>query len=188
MNRWLNELAAIGWPPLATLALFAIALAIYFSAVVPARSGYAALEERVELEREKARRIGKQATQPTVLSPQAELQRFRNFFPPLNEVNEWVDEIYAAARRERLSLQRGEYKLIPEREAGLVRYQIVLPLKGSYPQIRRFIAEVLEEVPAAAIDDVSIRREKIGDASVEARLRLNLYMRAEDSSGVAGRT
>ena len=187
MKRWLNELAAFGWPPLAALALFGIALAVYFSALVPARAGYSALEERVEFEQQKARRLGKQAQQAPALSPQAELARFKGFFPPLAQVNEWVDEIYAAARRERLSLQRGEYKLMPEKEGGLLRYQIVLPLKGSYPQIRRFIAEVLEEVPAAAIDDISIRREKIGDASVEARLRLNLYMRPEESKSDAGR-
>ena len=187
MKRWLNELAAFGWPPLATLALLAIALAVYFSAVVPARESQVELAERVDFEQQKARRIGRQTQQTPVLSPQAELAQFKSFFPPLAEVNKWVDEIYSAARRERLSLQRGEYKLMPDKEGGLVRYQIVLPLKGSYPQIRRFVAEVLEEIPAVAIDDISIRREKIGDASVEARLRLNLYMRSEESNGDGGR-
>ncbi len=69
-----------------------------------------------------------------------------------------------AAARQSISLEQGEYKLLGSRGERLAAYQINLPIKGSDLQIRNFVAEVLNEVPVAALEDVSFQRQAIGES------------------------
>ena len=66
-----------------------------------------------------------------------------------------------------------------ERAGELTRYQIVLPVHGDYVHVRRFLASVLRDVPYAALDGVSFERKKVSDATIEARVRLSLFMEQE---------
>jgi hypothetical protein len=56
----------------------------------------------------------------------------------------------------------------------------MLPVKGSYEQIRGFVAAVLNDVPAAALEDIGLRRDAIGARTLEARLKLTLFLRSEN--------
>ena len=49
-------------------------------------------------------------------------------------------------------------------------------IKGTYPQLRGFVAEVLEKVPAAGLEDVVIKREAIGVPTLDAQLRFVVYL------------
>jgi len=51
-----------------------------------------------------------------------------------------------------------------------------LPVQGSYAQIRGFVSAVLEQVPAAVLEEVSLKRDSVESARVEARIRLTLYL------------
>ena len=44
-------------------------------------------------------------------------------------------------------------------------------------QVRKFIADVLNEIPVAALEDVRIRRDTIGNDVVEAKIKFALYLR-----------
>jgi L-lactate dehydrogenase complex protein LldG len=46
------------------------------------------------------------------------------------------------------------------------------PVTGSYPQIRKFIASLLVDLPAISLDGVSFQRQKIGDPQVESQIKL----------------
>jgi hypothetical protein len=48
-------------------------------------------------------------------------------------------------------------------------------VKGSYPQIRGFISQVLADIPAIALDEVDFRRDGVGNAVLDVRLRLTLF-------------
>lgn len=170
-------LQEFGWPILLAAVLLSLNLVFYFSAMRPAEEKKAQLQQEAEFARDKARRVAKNGQRPVALTPAQELARFNGFFPPLGDAHKWIAEIYSAARGEKLSLERGDYKVLREANGTLARYQITLPVKGNYRQIRQFIAEVLEEIPPAAVDDVSVRRDKIGDNQVEARIKISLYMR-----------
>ena len=52
---------------------------------------------------------------------------------------------------------------------------IVLPVSGSYAQIRDFLARALAEVPALSLDQMTLRRESRNQAEVHAELRLTLH-------------
>jgi hypothetical protein len=49
-------------------------------------------------------------------------------------------------------------------------------LHGGYAQVRTFLEQVLTQIPAAALDEVTIRRESIGSRATETRVRLTLYL------------
>ncbi|MDB5863311.1 MAG: putative transrane protein [Betaproteobacteria bacterium] len=112
--------------------------------------------------------------------PGAQLATFYEFFPAVGSLPEWLLKIDAAAARQGVALDLGDYRLVQEKSSRLARYQIMLPIKGSYEQIRGFVAAVLNDVPAAALEDISLKRETIGAINLEARLKLTLYLRPEN--------
>jgi hypothetical protein len=51
----------------------------------------------------------------------------------------------------------------------------VLPVAGSYGQIRDFLKRSLAEIPIMSLDQISLKRAERSDA-VQAELRLTLHM------------
>jgi hypothetical protein len=43
-------------------------------------------------------------------------------------------------------------------------------------QIRQFIAEVLDRIPAVALDEFIVKRETIGDPRIDASIRFTLFL------------
>lgn len=186
-RRRAQALRFLGWPGAVAVTLLAANLAFYFSMTVPARDEVERLRISAEYAQAKKQRVARNqlATPPT---PASDLERFNAFFPPAHEAPKWIATVYAAARGEKLVLERGDYKGLRDVGVPLVRYQITLPVKGTYPQIRRFVAEILEEIPSASIDDISIKRDKIGSEAVDARIKISLYMRDGRNAAVADGT
>ena len=58
----------------------------------------------------------------------------------------------------------------------LERYEIVVPLAGSYTQMREFLKRALAEIPVLSLDQISLKRENRRDGTVQAELRLTLHM------------
>ena len=64
-------------------------------------------------------------------------------------------------------------------DARIVRYEIVLPVAGSYAQIRDFLKRSLAEIPVLSLDQVTLRRQEGGSSkgsAVNAEMRLTLHM------------
>jgi hypothetical protein len=78
-----------------------------------------------------------------------------------------------------LALNDGAYTVVREAHGRIVRYEVTLPVHGSYPQIRRFIAAVLARDGAAALLDVQFHRAKVADPTLDAVVRLAYFMRAQ---------
>ena len=57
------------------------------------------------------------------------------------------------------------------------RHQILLPVKGGYSEIRQFCEKTLRTLPFASLDDLSFKRETIGEAELESSLRFTLYLK-----------
>ena len=70
-------------------------------------------------------------------------------------------------------------------DAMIERYQVTLPLRGSYAQVRQFVAAVMNEMPVVSLDDLKFEKQQIGDSAIEAQIRLTLFLRVDDS-GKAG--
>ena len=79
-------------------------------------------------------------------------------------------------KKHKVELSRSDYRLMQEQDSKLARYEMVLPVHGSYPQIRAFIADVLETIPALALVDIALKREDIKSGKLDVRLSMNLYL------------
>jgi hypothetical protein len=111
------------------------------------------------------------------------LEAFYAALGPRRYAEQQVRTLFALAAKNGLSLSQGEYKTGYDRNARLSTYQVNLPVKGSYGAIWRFALGALRAIPFASLDDISFRRETIGDPAVEARLRLTLYLKDAPGGG-----
>ena len=57
----------------------------------------------------------------------------------------------------------------------LERYEIVVPLTGSYTQMRDFLKRSLAEIPVLSLDQITLKRESRREGTVQAELRLTLH-------------
>lgn len=170
-----ENIRALGWPGLVGAAALLASLAFALGGTLPASQERDAVRQRaaqaVALEARAAR--GEQVVPPTADGLRTALYRD---FPQQAEVTRWIERIYAAAAAERLSLAHGEYVLSAVADTRLQRYQITLPVRADYGQIRRFLAAAQAAVPRLQLDELSLQRQEIGDAQVDARIRLSLYL------------
>jgi len=88
-----------------------------------------------------------------------------------------VRTLFDLASKSGLVLRQGEYKAGFDRNAHVYTYQVNLPVKGTYQAIWQFAMAALRAIPFASLDEITFHRDAIGDATVEARLRLTLYLR-----------
>lgn len=176
----LNRLAAaesvrmLGTPGVIGIALLVFSLTYALSALLPAREDIEARRQQAAGEQT---RVEREKSGVADASPAGQLRAFYGFLPAQPAATEWLDKIYAAADKEKVALPRGEYSLVMDPESGVARYRILLPVKGSYSQIRSFVAGALESVPSLALDDINFERQKIGDGVVDAKVRLTLYLK-----------
>lgn len=110
------------------------------------------------------------------MSSDQALQVFYDFFPRIDSSPFWIRELTGLAQKQGVELTSSEYRLINESDARLARYEMILPVKGSYPQIRAFIADALETIPAIAISAIAIKRESTTADKLDVRLEINLYL------------
>lgn len=93
-----------------------------------------------------------------------------------DRVEQYVQQVFATARATGIHLGEGEYRWMHEAHAETDRYQMRLPVKGRYAEIRVFCEQVLAELPFASLDDFSLKRDNIGEAEVEAQLQFSFHL------------
>jgi len=164
----------LGWLGGSGLALLAAAAVFYFSTLRPAQEDLAVLQGR--LDRIESRDRGDAARRSS--AEPSRMEQFMEFFPPLDTAPRWLKSVYSIAERERLELLKGTYRVSEDPALMLAHYTISLPVRGSYLQVRRFIAAALNEVPIASLEGVVFQRDKVSDGAVEANVTLTLHLRA----------
>lgn len=155
--------------------LIAFVPGYYWSVVRPLQLDVASATAELAVAKERGVVVDTRTTQ--VASREDRIRAFHRFFPMRKEIPGWIAKIYAAADAEKLPLPRGEYRWAPIKGEASPELRITLPLKGSYAQIRRFIARVLSEVPVLSLDEVSFQRQAAGDAQLEAQTTFTLFVR-----------
>lgn len=93
-----------------------------------------------------------------------------------SQVERQLATLFALAERHDVAWRRGDYKESYDATAGVYQYRLDLPLKGTDAAIWRFCAAAMLDMPYASLDEISFRRETIGDEAVEARVRLTLFL------------
>jgi Tfp pilus assembly protein PilO len=180
MNLHLQSLreavGPLGGAGIGGVALLALALALHVARVAPLEREMAALQAEAGSLQSRLR-SGKALNARADESSAEQLAAFYAYFPPAAAAPELLGKIHAAAAANGIVLRSGEYKLERNSDQRLARYQVTLPIAGSYAQVRRFVSTVLADVPAASVDEIQMRRETIAATTLEVRVRLSIYLR-----------
>jgi hypothetical protein len=174
--RWqVGRLGVIGKIGLGLLVVSSI---YFFSVVVPQESDLRKLKERAETLQTQAlsKQTSGDAESGVKMSGDQALQAFYDFFPRVDSSPFWIRELVRIAQKHGVELSSSEYRLVNDNDARLARYEMILPVKGKYSQVRAFMATALEAVPAMAISAIAIKRENVTSEKLEVRLEVNLYL------------
>jgi hypothetical protein len=49
-------------------------------------------------------------------------------------------------------------------------------VRGSYLQLRGFLAAVREQLPALVLEDIDLQRKQIAETQLDGRIRMALYL------------
>ena len=111
-------------------------------------------------------------------SPVSTLAAFYAFFPAPEDLPQVLDRIYGAAKRHSLVLERGEYRVTKGVVGAMLQYRVVFPVRGTYPQVRKFVDAALGDVPALSLESVHFERQKIAEGALDAKVTLIVHMGA----------
>jgi len=170
--RPLDRLTArLGVPGIIGIGMLFFAAMYFVSAGLPARDRAVELRQEIRT----AERLGRpEASRGGDL--ESDLATFYTFFAASRSVPAALQKVDAAVSSSGLAFEAAQYRLSREGGLRLARYEVTLPLRGTYGQVRSFVAALLDEMPQAAIDDVVIKRESADATVIEARLRLSIYL------------
>ena len=168
----LFQFARLGWPGALGAALLLAALAVDLLVNAP-------LEENLATRQATAAR--------RALLPQAAERMRKPLALPRERAETALPRLFAAARHHGLQLDEGRYAETGSTgETGNTgeiakagekrRLRIDLPVNGTYPALRAFLAEVLDENPALLLESLELTRDDIASTELEARLRFVLNL------------
>ena len=69
---------------------------------------------------------------------------------------------------------------MPARDGVAARYRMSFPVTASYPKLREFMDRTLLALPAVAVEGLRVERKNVGDDTVDAELKLAVYVRSEE--------
>jgi len=159
---------ALGGLGLAGLVLLAAAALFHFALLGPLQARSAALQERVA-------RQAPSAAAGAAASTSDQVAAVYGFLKRDEQTTDWLAKLHAIGKATGVQLKSASYRTQPA-EGRIARYEIVLPLSGSYPQIRDFLRRSSSEVPIMSIDQLTLKREDRNAPALQAELRLTLHM------------
>ena len=105
------------------------------------------------------------------------LAEFYDYLAKPEQTTDWLAKLYAIGQATGVQLASATYA--SEQAGRIERYQIVLPVSGSYAQMREFLDRSLAEIPVLSLDQMTLKRESRRDGAVQAELKMTLHMLAE---------
>ncbi|WP_342617521.1 hypothetical protein [Rhodoferax sp. GW822-FHT02A01] len=167
------QLQRHGWPAAAGLFVLLAALALQLLWVDSLHARNAELHQELSAQRQA------QAQKPQASEARAQAQAA--FFATLPDATEAVEAIAVlnqAAARNKVSLVTAEYRVTRLGTGPLLRYQISVPLRADYVHLHAWLAQVMNALPHAALDEVSLRRDDVGQDLLDAHVRFTVFLRA----------
>jgi Tfp pilus assembly protein PilO len=165
LARLWSSLDAMG---LAALVLLAAAGAFQFLVVQP-------LEARSELARENAARQVRKAEPAQNGGAADKVAAVYHFLQKDEETTDWLAKLHGIGLATGVQLKSASYRT-ESTEGRIQRYEMVLPVSGTYVHLRDFLQRSLAEIPVMSVDQLTLKRENRNDGVVQAELRLTLHI------------
>jgi hypothetical protein len=164
LYRLRDELGAMG---VAALTLF-VAAGIFMTLVLqPLKQKNRVLAAKAEMIDNRAAPAGNSSEK---------LAAVYDYLRKPEQTTDWLAKLYAIGRATGVELAQASYKTQGAPSGKLERYEIVVPLSGSYTQMREFLNRALAEIPVLSLDQISLKRESRREGALQAELRLTLHM------------
>ena len=155
----------IGFAGIAAIGLLAAALLFSNFVVRP-------LESRNSLLVETSARHGRKADAGV---PGEKVAAVYAYLQKEEGTTDWLAKLHGIGAATGLQLRSASYKTLPA-EGRIVRYEMVLPVAGSYAQIRDFLKRAQAEIPVMSIDQVTLKKDEKKGGAIHAEMRLTLHM------------
>lgn len=167
MNEGLARLRRdLGRSGLAGVALAAAALGFSLFVVQPRE------EENLRL----AERVAQAAREAE--APDTGVDKVRavyRFLARDEQTTDWLAKLHGIATATGVQLKSASYRSLAT-DTPIRRYEIVLPVEASYPQIRDFLKRAAADIPVLSVDSLTLKRESAASGALQAELRLTLHM------------
>jgi hypothetical protein len=156
-------------------ALIVGALGVHWFAVRPLEARVEALQSQRKGPREgQLDRLGEELQRRGSTSEQ--LASFYAYFARDEQLAEQLARVHGIAEGLGLEIKRADYRMSSTPERKLDRYQMVVPVQGSYPVVRSFITAVLRDSPTLSIEQVQFQRKDIAVDAVDTQISFTLYL------------
>ena len=162
-NLLLKTKAELGAVGMAAIGVFAAAAAFFVLVLQPLEQRRHAVQARVPVAMEQSASSG------------AKVQTVYQYLKKPEETTDWLAKLYAIGSATGVHLSSATYRTQSAAAGPLERTEIVLPLTGSYGQMRDFLKRSLAEIPLMSLDQVSLKRETRRDGTLQAEVRLTLH-------------
>ena len=171
MRRLIDTVSPLVW--------FAAGLALaeilfYFGSLVPLQKHEAALLDDALRHRQSKSDAAHSKPAPHVLA--SDMATFYKTLPRTTDASRMLRHMHEIADEAGTWIDQAEYRPVRDNDAKLVLYQITLPAKGTYPELRQFLARAIRDLPGLAVEGVSFQRQRVGEAELEAQIKLTLFM------------
>jgi hypothetical protein len=103
--------------------------------------------------------------------------RFRTGLPPTAERMAAISLIESLVSQWSVNIERIEMAWNRDAAGGIHRLELTVPMFGAYPRVRALSGELLDSSPHIAMHGISFQRPRIGEARIEAQIRLVAYFR-----------
>jgi len=165
--------ARIGWLGGLGLAALAAALILTMTLLLPARDEIASLNQEI---RQALLRQPSNATSATEI--RLKMDDFVGSLPRHDEINTTLNLLHDLAAKHHLSLKNSDYR--PTQTKGIARMRITVKTEGSYSDLRSFLQEIPQTLPALAVEQLSVSRQKISDTKLETVVEFTLFYAQTD--------
>lgn len=115
--------------------------------------------------------------QPISLAVQSEADQYFNNLPNAEKADLELKTIVSMAEKLKLTLDSGKYETLTRATAEIRSLEVSLPLKGNYPQIKRFLALTINALPNAVLSQVTMHRSSVDSTQIEADVVFMFYFK-----------
>lgn len=112
-------------------------------------------------------------------SPDAVVSVFYDLLPKESDLTNQIEDFFDVAFDNDIYLDGVEYKFDDHVAAKFSRCRITLPVSGTYTNLRKFVKQVLEKMPNAALTQIALSRENPQETDINARLQFIVLLRSE---------
>ena len=169
------------WPGIAGLSCLTLALVVGLIWLPSLEHESAALSAALTATERRAATLTARRLVP-VTPPATPAQRFREGFPAAADRQDRLAVLLTLVAKNGLDSRRSEFRLTQDRDFGLLRYTVIMPVAGPYSQVRRFLEEAQAHDPALSLDRLRLRRASTSASVVETDLTWSFFMQPEPES------